>query len=339
MTDTLAVELLPKQSSTPFELAHLGAMIEAWPVDVDAVRRESDPMLCDVANLPFLAFDRGLTLWSDDWTETRKRTYVRDAWIYKRLEGTPLGVEAYLNLADSVVIREVLPPAESFAIEDTGLTNAQVLAVMPQLRLYYHFPEKAFPQTAAFADRACADWMFAYPDQGEALGRYPVIYDPKTGVETPLDVVSYDEVGTDVVLSYPGYAGTGLYADCGCADVSFAGTPLIEAPITYSIVSPDLETVRDAPPMQRWEFVGDFGYADRMFAMPDLGAAGTYDRLYIYDPSRLTSAVGIARNAFYADWSWIGIPNYTEILTVAVPGTPAARALCIADGRRRLRAR
>ena len=87
MTDPTAFELLPKQNSTPYELANLGAMVEAWPIDPTEVERQSDPMRCDADKLPWLAFDRGLIVWSDDWPEDRRRHYVRDAWIYMRLQG------------------------------------------------------------------------------------------------------------------------------------------------------------------------------------------------------------------------------------------------------------
>ena len=326
MTDALAVELLPKQSSTPYELANLGAMIEAWPIDPAEIERQSDPMRCDADMLPWLAFDKGVTLWSDGWPEAKQRRVIRDWWIYARLQGTPLGVEAMLNLADGVVIREVLPPADAFAMPDTGeVGHATLLALMPELRLYYHWPEKDFARTVAFADLACADRMFAYPDQGEALGRYPVLYDPATGIETPLDVVGYGEVGTDVVLSKRGYVGTAFYADFGCADVSFAGTPLVQDPITYSTEDPDLEMVRNSPPLAVWELAADHSYAGRTFAVPDVGDVGTYDRLSLFDPSRVPAGVtSLATAAFYADWSWLGLPAYHEILTVAVPGTPVA---------------
>ena len=106
MTDALAVDLLPKQNSTPYELALLGAMIKAWPIDPAEVARQSDPMRCDSDKLVWLAFDRGLTVWSDDWPEDRRRRYVRDAWIYLRLQGSPLGVEA---LRGDIAVRRFQP--------------------------------------------------------------------------------------------------------------------------------------------------------------------------------------------------------------------------------------
>ena len=323
MTDGRAVDLLPRWRG-PYEVAALQAMIDAWPLDVDAIARESDPMRCAADKLPFLAFDRGLVVWNDDWPEAKKRRYVRDAWIYKRLEGTPLGVEAYLNLADGAVIREVLPPSDAFAIpDDGGLTHAQVLALMPQLRLYYHWPDASFAATVGFADRACADRWFAYPDQGEMLGRYPVLYDPAAGVETPLQASTYDEVGRAVVLSHRGYTGSGFYADASCADRSFAGEPAVEAPIVLDLADPGMETVKASPPLRPWELAAGASQADRTFAAPDIGDVGTYDRLTLYDGARLPGGTSLARAAFYADWSWLGLPPYTEILTVTVPGTPA----------------
>ena len=132
--------LLPT-TATGFERAHIEAMARAWGLPFAQVARQSDPYTCDAAWLPFLFFDRGGTLWSDAWPEDKRRRVVADLFTYKRLEGTPAGLEAYLNLADGVVLDEVLPPANAFLLDDTGLDNAAILALMPQLRLYGEWPD------------------------------------------------------------------------------------------------------------------------------------------------------------------------------------------------------
>ena len=323
MTDATAAALLPKQSSTPYELANLGAHVEAWPIDVAEVRRQSDPMLCDADQLPWLAFECGLTLWNDDWPEDKRRRYVRDAWIYLRLQGTPLGVEAYLNLADGVVIEEVLPPDQSFAVPDDGLTHGQVLELMPQLRLYHQGPTQNAQRGVAYADVSFADADCAAPDQARVLDRYPVIFDPQTGLETPLQIVDIDKTAATVTLARDGYGTGAAFADISFADDAFAGDPFVQAPIVLNLADPALVTIRDTSPLPRKTAVADRSFADDAFADADLGDVGTYDRLYLFDPTRISTVLNPARAAAFADVSWTGVPPYTQILRIAVPGTPA----------------
>ncbi len=323
MTDAIAAAELPKQNSTPSELSHVGAMVEAWPIDVAEVLRQSDPMRCDADKLFWLAFDRGLSLWSDDWPEDKQRRYVRDAWIYLRLQGTPLGVEAYLNLADGALIEEVLPPDLSFAVPDDGLTHQQVLDLMPQLRLYHQGPIQYAQRGVAYADVSFADVDCAAPDQARVLGRYPVIYDPQTGVETPLQIVDVDKTAATVTLGRDGYGNGAAFADASFADDACAGDPFVEAPIVLDLADPALVTIRDTSPLPRKTAVADASFAEDAFADADLGDVGTYDRLYLFDPTRISTVLNPARAAAFADVSWTGVPPYTQILRIAVPGTPA----------------
>ena len=208
-------------------------------------------MRCDADKLPWLAFDRGLIVWSDDWPEDRRRHYVRDAWIYLRLQGSPLGVEALLNLADGAVVAEVLPPADSFLVDDDGLTHAQILALMPQLRLYHHWPDIDASPGALFLDAGCFDGPATFvPDQTGVLGRYPVIYDPATGGETPLDV--WDVSGTAVTVALTGrsYAGEGFFLDgASFFDAGLFGDAFVPVPTVFDLADPAMETVRISPPL------------------------------------------------------------------------------------------
>ena len=324
MTDALAAALLPKQSSTPYELANLGAMVEAWPVDPAEVRRQSDPMLCDAELLPWLAFDKGLTLWSDDWPEAKQRAYIRDGWIYKRLEGAPSGVEAYLNLADGVVVAEVLPPANSFLVDDDGLTHEQVLALMPQLRLYHHWPEIDASPGALFLDATFFDGPATLvPDQTGVLGRYPVVFDPATGLETPLDIQQVDDQAVTVSLTGRSYDGGGFFLDGGSFfDAGLLGEAFVPTPITFDLSDPAMETLRISPPLLAAQAALDARFLDACFWSPDLGDEGTYDRLYLDDASRIPAGTNPARAAMFLDSSWFGLPPYLQLLTAALPGDP-----------------
>ncbi len=69
--------------------------------------------------------------------------------------------------------------------------------------------------------------------------------------------------------------------------------------------------------------MADRTFADDSFADPDLGDAHSYDRLYVFDPTRIPPILNPARAAAFADVSYVGIAPYTQLLRIVVPGTPA----------------
>lgn len=316
---TLADALLPR-ASLPYEEAHLQAMIEAWPLDFDAIPRERDPLRCRIENLIFLFFGRGGTYWNDRWLEAKKRAYVRDLPVYKRLEGTPLGVELYANLEGAFMHREELPPGRVFAVRDTALNHAQELALMPELRLYHRWPDRALNRAVAFAGRMAAGRGFAARDRATVLPRYPVLYEPRTGAETPLAVVDVDRTASTATLAKPGLKGHATFAGQAYAGRCYAARSVRQAPIVADLADPAMETVVVSPPCRRQQLAAAKGkVAGRVFAMPILGDVGTYDRLYLYDATRIQPGAGRAGRAFFAGQR-IGVAPYTIFLHLAVPG-------------------
>jgi phage tail P2-like protein len=325
MTEILGAKMLPQQVSSPYEIANLEAHIEAWPIDFDALRRQSDPMTCDASLLDWLRFDAGLQFWNADWPEIKKRRYIRDAWIYQRLQGTPLGVEALLNLAGGRVIEEHLPPDRSFLVPDDGLTHQQILDLMPQLRLYHNHPP-AYPNRAeAFLDKSFLDDCSMTGQSGLLFGRYPVIYDPLTGVERPVDATPLAQVGltiSTVQITEPTYGAGACFLDSSFLDDSYLGDPIGPAPFVLNLADPTLTPVKDTSPLPRLTAVLDRSFLDDSFISSDDGEQGAYDRLYLFDPTRVPAILNPARAATFLDDSRFGIDPYNQILVVAIPGTP-----------------
>lgn len=318
MTEHVTDRLLPG-NRTAFESSHLAAMAEAWPLDFDAVARQSDPDTCDEALLPFLFFDKGGTVWSDAWPVAKKRQVVRDLYTYKRLEGTPRGIEAYLNLAGAYVFREDLPPARAFAISDKGLTHAQVQALMPQLRLYHDWPDR--PTTGrAFAGRNFARRSFAVRDLIGPRGRYPVLWDK--GVATPLGVADAGSDGRTVTLTREGTKGSAAYAGRAFAGASCLGRPAGGERLTFDLLDPEIVLERAAPPLPKPVAMAGRGAAGQTFARNDTGARGAYDRLILNDPSRIPTQGAKASSAAFAGVTWLGLKPYHVLLKASIPGDP-----------------
>lgn len=321
MTD-LTAGLLPS-NATAFERTHLEAMARAWGLDFDAIGRQSDPDTCDAALLPFLFFDGGGTVWSDAWTVERQRQVVRDLFTYKRLEGSPAGVEAYLNLADALVIDEELPPANAFLVPEDALDYAALVALMPELRLYHDTPPTYEPD-AFFYGRDHWGTSHFVPSTAGPGGRYAVLVDQ--GVETPLGIVLIGPRG-EAIVRLPAERGSAAFWGDAVWGETFFGEPAPAAAFTEGFsYAPDdpgfvlrrLENRRDpAEAFLRDGFWGD------AFLVPDGRLGGYYDALTLWDPARVPSHTSPATGgAFWGDFRF-GLPAYHAILTVALPGTPA----------------
>lgn len=312
----LALAILPR-NKTEFERAHLQAEFDAWPLDVDAIEREGNPDTCGVDKLPFISLDRGLTVWSDKWSEERRRGFVRDAWQYKVIEGSPAGIEAYLNLADCFVREEVLPPGRAFLIDDDGLDNAAVLSLMPQLRLYHHWPAREIPDGAVIGRNFVGE-TFLPRDEAALLGRYPVIWDQ--GVGTPLDVADTDiTANSTVTLVRQGERGDAVYISQAFLGASLFGPPVSNDPVVYDRFDPRVETTRDpVDAFQEQAFVSR--HVGDIFLTNDLGDIGTYDRVYLSAPDRLPKTTGLEIGAAYLGHSWLRFPPYHMLLTISMPG-------------------
>ena len=66
-----------------------------------------DPDRCRADLLPWLAYSRGVDVWSPEWSEAEKRAYVRDFLKNARKRGTPNGLKDELGiLVNEVAITE-----------------------------------------------------------------------------------------------------------------------------------------------------------------------------------------------------------------------------------------
>lgn len=83
--------------------------LERSLVDVDSARITEipaelikdiwDPYRCPARLLPYLAFAMGVEFWNDDWSETTKRVWIANQWLFKSLRGTKAGLEMAVDFA------------------------------------------------------------------------------------------------------------------------------------------------------------------------------------------------------------------------------------------------
>lgn len=307
--------ILPSNAS-PLELDLERAT--AFPdLPIDGLASMVDPWKIDARFLPWLAFRFSVDIWSDDWSEEKKRDVIAQQFDLHRLKGTKAGISRMLEIVDSHLIQAVRYPQRAFA--SGAITKEQRnawLARMPQIRIYF-----ASARGAAGADGfvgadgrghgAFAGHTFARFDAAEGIyGRRAMVRYPD-GSETPLrrstvETTTETLASADIdQLHVPGKAGPALFVG-GFVGHGFVTVKNKQASIiTYRLdrtydaatsslhldtVMPGLEPIdvkyeRFADRLTRGPavFVGDF--AGHRFVMADDAANHIYDRVYLHDPS------------------------------------------------------
>lgn len=188
--------LLPNSASTtPREKAVEGVMAERWAgLDIDVIRRSRDAWECDAHLLPYLAVDRGVDLWYDDWPEEWKRRAIDRMPRLKTLKGKVEGIRGYLALLDIPVTYVVQPPADGYLGDIVSeAERAAWFAKLPQIRLYPFRDIDAVLDGEGFVDDtmlvADDDEHGTYFDFEPALAGER-LYIWHAGIETPLNFLS-----------------------------------------------------------------------------------------------------------------------------------------------------
>lgn len=105
-------DLLPPESSGPYETAAAAAMSDALPVPI---RAAVDPALSPVPFLPFLAAHDGARLWFPDWATARKRLVISQSLVANGEVGTRAGTIRYLAYVDATLIDAIVYPSRFVA--------------------------------------------------------------------------------------------------------------------------------------------------------------------------------------------------------------------------------
>lgn len=187
--------ILPS-NSTPWERVVEQTSGERWPLlDIDIIRRAQDPWECPAHLLPWLAYQYGVDLWFDDWSEEHKRRAIAAMPRLKKLKGTPAGFRGYLSLVDVPVTYFKLPPADGYYESAMSAEDrARWLSALPQLRIYRFRDTADVEPGESYADDTMLvddddEATFFGVDTGPLLdGERFFLW--RNGVETPLPVAS-----------------------------------------------------------------------------------------------------------------------------------------------------
>lgn len=224
------VSILPS-NSTPWERAVEQTSAERWEgVDVDIIRRAKDPWTCPEHLLPYLAYERSVDIWDENWPVEKKRSVIASAPQDHRLKGTEEGHHRYIAIADGELAETLTPPGGFFAAPD--LSKAQWdgwVARMPRLRVTLGHSQGEWQPPAGFFAEMCAVEADAPGiNDGPALhGRRALLRRREGGPDMPLRVATVTTTRSrreavefeQVVI--PGLSTCGFAVGHGVADTEY----------------------------------------------------------------------------------------------------------------------
>lgn len=223
--------LLPRDSSDPWERVVEQGSAERWDVfDADIIRRSKDPWTCPEHLLNFLAFERSVDIWDENWPVWKKRSVIASAPADHRIKGTEAGARRYVEIADGALLQVVTPPEGFFAA--AGLSKEQKdahIARHPKVRITLARGKSKAPIMDGFfcGDGFVGEATTGVPDGHTLWGRRAYLV--KDGVQEPLQLtrlVETEEQRVGVVIeriTTPGRAVAEAFVGEIGAGIGFVG--------------------------------------------------------------------------------------------------------------------
>ncbi|MCW2078019.1 UNVERIFIED_ORG: hypothetical protein M2193_000194 [Bradyrhizobium japonicum] len=261
-----------------------------------------NPWECPENLLPYLAWALSVDLWDSSWPITKRRSVVANAIRHHRLKGTLQGIDTYLDLVDSKLLKAQTPPSTLFT--GPSLTKEQReawLQKLPQVRTWQEW-ENATADYRMFMGGGRAhrflNGKFPYPngaaERTARRARWVV-----NGVETDTRVEnygSYFRLFIKAKLPYSIFCNTptnqkGKFPIPSTAYKRIVSIePIMKAPWRSSI-SPQLEPVQAQPDLvvQAGHENGNAVFSNRVnfhkFFVPSRAGYRLYMRYPVYDAS------------------------------------------------------
>lgn len=347
---------LLKSSATPWMRAVEAASAPAWPAPANLITDFQDPWRCPSHLLLPLALENSVDIWSDTWSDSKKRSVIARSVDLHRQKGTLAGIKAYVEIAGGQVKRAIAPPQGVYAGGQDEDERAAWLSRFPEFRLFTHQP------WATDHDDAYAGQGFAGGDGDD--GCFPPINPVdrihtragvliQDGVEYPMVrretvqlvdgvehlVERFTPTGIDSTSAFAGQAWGDDFLDAGATlpsltlsqDLAHLGAPGSGA---RAFRGPFIESRPERVGAQVDDPAGAYAGFDFLdAAYPELGldpAVLAFDRWRLADPKRSAGAVAPG-DAFFGDADLLGLPAFTLLLDVQVDET-APRITAFAGG-------
>lgn len=320
-----ADHLLPS-TSTPLEKI-FGATAEARIAGIPSpIHLLNDATSAPSAFLSALAFEVGVDLWDENWTDVKKRAVIQKQISLKKILCTIGGIRAYIGIEGGKLIDYVVPPQTPFASKALSDADYEAwLGQLPQLRIYYGNERSSVATGQSFVGQSFIGLGATLTlDSGrDLLGRHAYYFDPSTGLESRITLqdLGIDPTASEATIEeqvyVPGSASTyEAYPDRFIGNV-FLAPPLKEpTTVTYSLAQPgtgdvDIGSVvlalgasfdavsanYDKIPVTGTAIAGEAfigaSFIGHGFGFIDDSEIDFYDRMFLADPSIPTpSTVG-----------------------------------------------
>lgn len=190
--------ILPS-NSTPFLRSLDAVSRRLLDLDVDVIRRVKDPYRTPMAFLPYLAWERGVDLWYEDWPEWKQRRITAEIYTLKGRKGTLPGANGYLFYVDARIEDFVIPPQTTVARAQDGARIAAFKSRFAELRVLpfaSRGPRSGVAASITGSATATVGRAAARPNAAaQHYGRRAVIVD--SGVETVIRSQDQLRIDTD----------------------------------------------------------------------------------------------------------------------------------------------
>jgi len=328
-------------------------------INAELVIENWDPWKVLPRNLPYLAWAMGVTLWDEDWSEEKKRSWVAAQWEFKARRGTLRAFEMALDVMSEpgreLGLIQVVTQPQGMHLAG-GPSKAELdayYALLPEIRVYFARLRDR-DDGGVWLGESFLDDRFLPADRGEVLyGRRGTLFRP--GAEIPLKtyrletrIVENHAVDFERV-AIPGKAGAGLMLDADFCDAAYLdGNEERARLVTYELdraydhfesdfsityVTPGLDPI--TPRYERGSLVGDAGWSlmldgdflgGRSYLVPDNALDLIFDRLRLFDPE-VDAPLGTVGD--FLDDARIGMPAYTAEMIVSAPRrAPVSELMC-----------
>lgn len=351
-------ELLPR-NATGFEKAVSLAASKGVDLPAQLVSDVTDPWLCPVGLLPFLALERSVDLWDPDWPEERKRWVIAEQARLHRLKTTEAGFRAHLALVGSNLVRTLTPRSDFFAAPAFGDEDRKEwVRQFPEIRIRT-FAQDGFDRVTGLSGPA--DHVDAYLsaldgptffaddglNPGEALGRRAILHRHGAEIELLWSEVTTGDGRFFEQIILPGEAGGLWFADDvpsqGFLDdpdtpnriISFAAAP--EETIggfAYNLVRPSLTPITTWPERVTLDATDEVSLFANDVPIDLVWLVESRARFRVYDSIRLFDmdpATQLPLSTDFVDSARFRLDPYTAELTVRISGRKPEAALEYVD--------